>query len=207
MIDLEQIRNNIFELEIMIHDLETENKSKKIILQELEKNVVIMKQDIHNIENELMSKKIMMLDHKNVIQDRLQLLNEDKLNKRKMGYSIRCQEYLLHHSECQYKFDDYIIDEIIEYSHKLHLLRCISLWAKEHYQNITCMPKNEKEFEKFEIVNSVNEKEIYISSIYRLHTYVLYNLYEFENAHCFDIDSHYEIISSLLYYHINHLLL
>ena len=106
-----------------------------------------------------------------MLQNRREILKEDVSIQMKCEYLKRCKQYLIFHSKNSYEFDDMSMDEIIEYSHKLHFRKCIDIWIETQFvKNLLkihpskiFIPFDEFDFDNFEMIHGQNNNNIAFS--------------------------------------------
>jgi hypothetical protein len=227
-ISLQSLRSKINELQIIILDTENEIASLQIRINEMTIKLNDHYNQIITLNQLLKDKNNLHQDCLNILYTRVELLKKDKKMKQKYEYMDLCSKYLLGHSSHSYNLDELTIDEIIEYSHKLHFITCFKTWLDYNHENLKIhrskiyIPRDELDYSSFEMKNAKNEDYILFSdevdchysienenyekcSCDIFHAYVMEistwnNLIEFENSENFSIHSSFNILNDMIEY-------
>lgn len=191
------VETNISKLAVDIRDLENEVDTTKDFIQEITTSLSRQNSRLYQLETRIKEKRNMLrtlCSLRDDRKDRLQKQNELKL---KFVYSDSCQEYLTEFSNHRFLFDEMMSDEIIEYAHKLHIIRCLRQWLSEchpEYYDQFDLPTSEFDFDAFEVRNVCAEDKVCIGHQSSLIGYIIplevwYSLNEYDNDQQFNIKS------------------
>jgi len=227
-ISLQSLKSKINELQIIIFDTENEISSLQRRIQDMTLLLNESSDQMKMLNQLLKDKKNIYQDCLNIFQTRVELLKFDKQIKAKYTYMDSCCQYLVNHSSHMYHFDELTIDEIIEYSHKLHFIKCFETWLDHSYENLKIhrskifFPQDEFDFSSFEMKHVKNDDHILFSEEVDCH-YSLHNefydkcqcdilyayimdisiwntLSHFDNPEKFSIHSSFMIFNTILEY-------
>lgn len=204
LLSISLVEANVEKLNMDIRDLENEVETTKGFIQELTSSLARQNIRLHQLEHRIHEKRNMIQTLSAIRDHRKERLRHETNVKSKIVYIDRCQHYLSRHSQHVYSFHEMIFDEIVEYAHKLHLLRGLREWIGAfQVENQTIeLPKSEMEMDIFESRNMMDDDKVVISSgtttCHIIPLLVWYSLFEIDNEHHFTIESDISIFNHMI---------
>ena len=229
-ISIQNLKLNINDLKINISDIEDEINSINEQIENLNSLLTKCNAQLVILKTKIEEKKNVYNDCINMLNNRIEIIKQDRLIFNKCQYVQQCQQHIIFYSNQQYVFEDFTNDEIIEYSHKLHFCKIYRDWIDYNVEKSTLriesskfhVPFNEFDFENFEIKYGKDKDHIYLSDEvdcnYQINTVSyekcncdIYHVYvieytawssfiHFENEYHFSINSDFKIMDSLIDY-------
>lgn len=203
--NLSVIETNVHKLSIDIRDLENEVQTTRDFIQELTNSLARQNIRLHQLETRIHEKKNMIDTLCHVRDHRTAKLQCENEWRSKIRYVNDCQRYLMEHSQHKYNPQDMTFQEIIEYAHKLHLIRCMSEWIRDRQGDVHQIdfPLTEMDFEIFEARNIVGDDNIRILQEDTMVGYIIplkvwYDLFEMQNEDGFTVRSDVSVIDRLI---------
>lgn len=195
---------NIQKILLDIRDLENEIQTTKDYVAELSNSLSRQNIRLLQLQGRLQEKNNMMTSLHLVVEDRKERLSNENTWKSRIIYGHACQKYLELNSNHNYPFVDMILEEVIEFAHKLHFLHCVKEWMIDCNLEMSHeLPSSEFDFDLFESKNIVDDDYIRIYSESSLMNYTIplkvwYSLFEMENECSFTIESQPSIMEKIV---------
>lgn len=221
------LERNIHVLHINIQDLKNEMASIENTVLELQHQLSCETAKLEVLRQRMNEKTNLLHTLEGIQSFRKREIEQDHELQLKVVYSFRCMEYLRTYSLNVYSERELLMDEMIEYAHKLHFIRCIQRWIVEqplshvhhdrfpHAPNAMLLeyPEDEQHYDMFEMSHALDEQYVYLCS--RNHTdqdpstmsdkwvYVIpyerwHALYEYKNEMSFTIDSDAGVLPTIV---------
>lgn len=163
------IQRTMHALRIHLQDLENEIESTESMLEHLEHERVHHTSKLKVLAQRRSEKENLLRTFQQIHSFRQEEIHHDHTLRQKVMYSIRCSDYLRRHSNYAYKENELLMDELIEYAHKLHLIRSLPEWIHLQPNDVlTCpleYPHDEQEYYRFELTHSKDECHIALGSL------------------------------------------
>ena len=203
--NLSVIETNLHKLSIDVRDLENEVQTTRDFIQELTNSLARQDIRLHQLETRIDEKKNMIETLCHVRDNRTEKLRRENEWRSKILYVNECQRYLMDHSQHKHNPHDMTCEEVIEYAHKLHLIRCMSEWIRDRqgHTHAIDFPSTELDFEMFEARNAMGDDNIRILQEDAMIGYIIplkvwYDLFEMKNEDGFSITSDASVIDRLI---------
>ena len=222
------LERNIHVLHVNIQDLKNEMASIESTVLELQHQLSCETAKLEVLRQRMGEKTNLLNTLEGIQSFRKREIEKDHELQVKVVYSFRCMEYLRTYSLNVYTERELLMDEIIEYAHKLHFIRCIQRWIVEqplshtehdrspHAPNAMLLeyPDDEQHYEMFEMSHALDEQYIYLcgrngseqeplTTTTEKWVYVIpyerwHALYEYKNAVSFTIDSDATVLPTIV---------
>lgn len=201
LITIDRLEHSSSVLALHIYDIRQEMICVEEKISELTNDLTFYQQKLTTLHNKMNEKKNMLQTLNSVKNFRNTQIKNENVIKEKVQYVQRCMDYLNTYSQHIYIDEVYMMDEVIEYAHKLHFIRLIQEWMLLHACYDIKYPNNEQEFHRFEILYFNDENYIYLSESnpkYMITFHDWTSIYEYQNAIGFLITSSVFIIDSMI---------
>ncbi len=195
------IQSQQHDIQCMIYDVQNEINTIEKDLNTLETHVSDIKKQYDLLKKQLQEKQNLFNDSVLLMNIRQTQINNDKLQEKKIIYSLRCQQYLTTFSKLNYNFQNMCSNEIISVAQKLHFIQCL----KHHFQShppTPNLPNNENDFDIFEKTHHFQDN-IYLSPTLFVQYSTWSQISEYNNQLPFTIDSDMSSLNLEMHHRLN----
>lgn len=148
------LERNIHILQLGIQDLKNEYSSLEDQIKQLQTQIHHHQNRLDKIITTLSSKQTLLKTLEYVHQIRQEQIKTDREIIDKVLYSLQCQDFLNQFSSNIHQ--DLIMDEIIEYAHKLHFIHCF----QQLFSPPPSHPQDEYSFHEYEMQHMIDNQYI-----------------------------------------------
>lgn len=201
LITTDRLEHSSSVLALHIYDIRQEISCVEEKISELTNELTFYQQKVTTLHHKMNEKKNMLHTLNSVKNFRNTQIKKDNAIKEKVQYVQHCMDYLNLYSQHVYMDEIYMMDEIVEYAHKLHFIRLMQEWMLVKSCYDIKHPNNEQEFHRFEMIYFNDENYIYLSDsnpryIITFHDWT--SIYEYQNAIGFCITSPVSMIDNMI---------
>jgi len=148
------LERNIHILQLRIQDLKSEYSTLEDTIKQLQTEISYSQNRLEKIMTMISSKQTLLktLEYVHII--RQEQIQTDRNLIEKVLYALKCQDYLKQFSTNVHQ--DLLMDEMIEYAHKLHFIHCLQEWQSPTPSH----PKDECSFYEYELEHLIDNQYI-----------------------------------------------